>query len=153
MTMAGTALAPTPAPAASTPAPRKRSLGRALSQRRTRFGLLNATPVVVYLLVLFVYPIFSTLMLSLKGDDGGFTLHWYTDAFQGANLEILLTTLRISAETSLLALVVGLVLASAISRLKPLWAAWRCSWWSSRTSSARWCAPTAGSSCSVTTVW
>ncbi|MER5218453.1 ABC transporter permease, partial [Streptomyces sp. NPDC002838] len=120
--MAGTALAPTPAPAAPTPAPGKRSLGRALSERRTRFGLLNATPVIVYLLVLFVYPIFSTLMLSLKGEEGGFTLHWYIDAFQGANLEILLTTLRISAETSLLALVVGFVLASAISRLKPLWA-------------------------------
>jgi putative spermidine/putrescine transport system permease protein len=122
MTMAGTALAPTPAPAAPTPAPGKRGLGRALSERRTRFGLLNAAPVVVYLLILFVYPIFSTLMLSLKGEEGGFTLHWYTDAFQGANLEILLTTLRISAETSLLALVVGFVLASAISRLKPLWA-------------------------------
>ncbi|MEV0492040.1 ABC transporter permease [Streptomyces atratus] len=123
MTMAGSVLAPTPAPAAApTPAPGKSRLGRALSDRRTRFGLLNATPVVVYLLILFVYPIFSTLMLSLKGEDGGFTFHWYTDAFQGANLEILLTTLRISAETSLLALVIGFALASAISRLKPLWA-------------------------------
>ena len=47
---------------------------------------------------------------------------WYTDAFQGANLDILLTTLRISAETSLLSLVIGFVLAAAVSRLKPLWA-------------------------------
>ena len=73
---------------------------RRLSGRRTRFGLLNATPVVVYLLVLFVYPIFSTLLLSLKGEDGGFTLHWYADALTGTNLDILLITLRVSAETS-----------------------------------------------------
>jgi putative spermidine/putrescine transport system permease protein len=111
-----------PAPGAAAPVPGKKRLSRALSERRTRFGLLNAAPVVVYLLVLFVYPIFSTLLLSLKGDDGAFTLHWYADAFKGANLEILLTTLRISAETSLLSLVVGFVLAAAVSRLKPLWA-------------------------------
>ncbi len=111
-----------PAPVSTAPVPGKKRLSRALSERRTRFGLLNAAPVVVYLLVLFVYPIFSTLMLSLKGDDGAFTLHWYADAFKGANLEILLTTLRISAETSLLSLVVGFVLAAAVSRLKPLWA-------------------------------
>ncbi|WSQ14169.1 ABC transporter permease [Streptomyces sp. NBC_01231] len=110
-----------PAPGSVAPVRKKRP-GRALSDRRTRFGLLNAAPVVVYLLVLFVYPIFSTLMLSLKGEDGGFTLHWYTDAFRGASLEILLTTLRISAETSLLSLVIGFVLAAAVSRLKPLWA-------------------------------
>ncbi|MEW2396146.1 ABC transporter permease [Streptomyces sp. NPDC046862] len=102
--------------------PRRKRLGRALSDRRTRFGLFNAAPVVAYLLVLFIYPIFSTLMLSLKDAGGGFTLHWYTDAFKGANLEILLTTLRISAETSLLSLVIGFVLAAAVSRLKPLWA-------------------------------
>lgn len=111
-----------PAPGSIAPVPRRKRLGRALSDRRTRFGLLNAAPVVLYLLILFVYPIFSTLMLSLKGESGGFTLHWYTDVFQGANLEILLTTLRISAETSLLSLVVGFVLAAAVSRLKPLWA-------------------------------
>ncbi|MER6288922.1 ABC transporter permease [Streptomyces sviceus] len=111
-----------PAPGSSAPVTRKKPSGRALSDRRTRFGLLNAAPIVVYLLVLFVYPIFSILMLSLKGESGGFTLHWYADAFQGANLEILLTTLRISAETSLLSLVIGFVLAAAISRLKPLWA-------------------------------
>ncbi|MEU9331289.1 ABC transporter permease, partial [Streptomyces canus] len=112
-----------PAPSSIAPVPHKKRRTRvSLSDRRTRFGLLNATPVVVYLLILFVYPIFSTLMLSLKGDNGGFTLHWYADAFAGANLEILLTTLRISAETSLLALVIGFLLASAISRLKPLWA-------------------------------
>ncbi|MFF4249829.1 ABC transporter permease [Streptomyces sp. NPDC001663] len=109
-----------PAPAVAPP-PVSR-LRRALSERRTRFGLLNATPVVLYLLILFVYPIFSTLLLSLKGEKGGWTLHWYADAFQGANWEILLTTLRISAETSLLSLVVGFVLASAVTRLKPLWA-------------------------------
>ncbi|MFE1837403.1 ABC transporter permease [Streptomyces sviceus] len=113
-------LAPAPGPTA--PVTRRKTTGRALSDRRTRFGLLNAAPIVVYLLVLFVYPIFSILMLSLKGESGGFTLHWYADAFQGANLEILLTTLRISAETSLLSLVIGFVLAAAISRLKPLWA-------------------------------
>lgn len=111
-----------PAPGSVAPAPRRKRLGRALSDRRTRFGLLNAAPVVAYLLVLFIYPIFSTLMLSLKDENGTFTLHWYTDAFKGANLEILLTTLRISAETSLLSLVVGFVLAAAVSRLKPLWA-------------------------------
>ncbi|GAB2961216.1 ABC transporter permease [Streptomyces pseudoechinosporeus] len=114
-------LAPAPSPTAPVPQ-KKRPKRVSLSDRRTRFGLLNATPVVVYLLILFVYPIFSTLMLSLEGEDGGFTLHWYADAFRGANLEILLTTLRISLETSALALVIGFALASAISRLKPLWA-------------------------------
>ncbi|WP_328438056.1 ABC transporter permease [Streptomyces sp. NBC_00457] len=124
--MAGTVLAPAPpAPGPATPTPRKgrlHRLRRVLSERRTRFGLLNAAPVVIYLLVLFVFPIFSTLLLSFKGEEGGWTLHWYTDALQGSNLEVLLTTLRISAETSLLSLVIGFLLAAAVSRLKPLWA-------------------------------
>ncbi|MEV6503328.1 ABC transporter permease [Streptomyces prunicolor] len=124
--MAGSALATQPQPQ-SQPAPtatpgRMSRLRRALAERRTRYGLLNAAPVVVYLLILFVYPIFSTLLLSLKGEQGGWTLHWYADAFQGADLEILLTTLRISAETSLLSLVIGFLLANAVTRLKPLWA-------------------------------
>ncbi|UUU29200.1 ABC transporter permease [Streptomyces sp. CA-210063] len=124
--MAGSLLAPAPpAPGPATPAARKgrlHRLRRALSERRTRFGLLNAAPVVIYLLVLFVYPIFSTLLLSFKGEDGGWTLYWYANALQGSNLDVLLTTLRISAETSLLSLVIGFLLAAAVSRLKPLWA-------------------------------
>ncbi|MGC9544938.1 ABC transporter permease, partial [Streptomyces sp. UG1] len=84
-----------------------------LASRRTRVGILYALPVVVYLLVLFVYPIFSTLLLSLKDVDGSFTLHWYADALTGVNLSVLVTTLRISAETALLSLVFGFVLAQA----------------------------------------
>ncbi|MFJ4978141.1 ABC transporter permease [Streptomyces coeruleorubidus] len=93
-----------------------------LASRRTRAGILYALPVVVYLLVLFVYPIFSTLFLSLKNTDGSLTLHWYADALTGVNLSVLFTTLRISAETALFSLLFGFVLANAISRLKPLWA-------------------------------
>ncbi|MGW0842700.1 ABC transporter permease [Streptomyces sp. NPDC002787] len=93
-----------------------------LASRRTRVGILYALPVVVYLLVLFVYPIFSTMFLSLKNTDGSLTLHWYADALTGVNLSVLFTTLRISAETALFSLVFGFVLANAISRLKPLWA-------------------------------
>ncbi|WP_086559556.1 ABC transporter permease [Streptomyces africanus] len=93
-----------------------------LASRRTRVGILYALPVVVYLLVLFVYPILSTLFLSLKNTDGSLTLHWYVDALTGINLSVLLTTVRISAETALFSLVFGFVLANAISRLKPLWA-------------------------------
>ncbi|QOV34472.1 ABC transporter permease [Streptomyces ferrugineus] len=91
-----------------------------LASRRTRVGILYALPVVVYLLVLFVYPIFSTLFLSLRNADGSLTLHWYADALTGVNLSVLITTLRISAETALLSLVFGFLLANAISRLKPL---------------------------------
>ncbi|MFI6007379.1 ABC transporter permease [Streptomyces sp. NPDC051243] len=91
-----------------------------LASRRTRVGILYALPVVVYLLVLFVYPIFSTLLLSLKDADGSFTLHWYADALTGVNLSVLFTTLRISAETAVLSLVFGFVLAQAITRLKPI---------------------------------
>ncbi|MFF4346102.1 ABC transporter permease [Streptomyces sp. NPDC001530] len=93
-----------------------------LASRKTRVGILYALPVVVYLLVLFVYPIFSTLLLSLKNPDGSLTLHWYADALTGVNLAVLVTTLRISAETALFSLVLGFVLANAITRLKPLWA-------------------------------
>ncbi|MFE7767881.1 ABC transporter permease, partial [Streptomyces sp. NPDC057438] len=93
-----------------------------LASRRTRVGILYALPVVIYLLVLFVYPIFSTLLLSLKDADGSFTLHWYADALTGVNLSVLFTTLRISAETAVLSLGFGFVLAQAISRLKPIWA-------------------------------
>ncbi|MFF5516429.1 ABC transporter permease [Streptomyces coeruleorubidus] len=96
---------------------------RLLASRKTRAGILYALPVVVYLLVLFVYPIFTTLFLSLKNTDGSLTLHWYAEALTGVNLSVLLTTLRISAETALLSLVFGFLLANAISRLKPLWAA------------------------------
>ncbi|MDO0916677.1 ABC transporter permease [Streptomyces sp. DT2A-34] len=91
-----------------------------LASRRIRAGILYALPVIVYLLVLFVYPIFSTLFLSLKNADGSLTLHWYADALTGVNLSVLFTTLRISAETALFSLVFGFVLANAISRLKPL---------------------------------
>ena len=93
-----------------------------LASRKTRVGILYALPVVVYLLVLFVYPILSTLFLSVQGTDGALTLHWYVDALTGVNLSVLFTTLRISAETALFSLVFGFVLANAISRLKPLWA-------------------------------
>jgi putative spermidine/putrescine transport system permease protein len=93
-----------------------------LASRRTRIGILYALPVVVYLLVLFVYPILSTLFLSLKNTDGSLTLHWYAEALTGVNLSVLFTTLRISAETALFSLVFGFILANAISRLKPLWA-------------------------------
>ncbi|MFF7263897.1 ABC transporter permease [Streptomyces sp. NPDC008159] len=93
---------------------------RLLASRRTRVGILYALPVVVYLLVLFVYPIFSTLLLSLKDADGSFTLHWYADALTGVNLSVLFTTLRISAETAVLSLVFGFILAQAITRLKPI---------------------------------
>ncbi|MFH8496426.1 ABC transporter permease [Streptomyces coeruleorubidus] len=94
-----------------------------LASRKTRVGILYALPVVVYLLVLFVYPIFTTLFLSLKNADGSLTLHWYAEALTGVNLSVLFTTLRISAETALLSLVFGFLLANAISRLKPVWAA------------------------------
>ncbi|MGW1346042.1 ABC transporter permease [Kribbella sp. NPDC002412] len=104
--------------AAAPRAPQRRLLGT----RRTRLGLLNATPIVVYLLALFVFPILSTLFLSLKAANGSLTLHWYVDALSGSNLTVLLTTLRVSAETALISLVVGFVLASAVSRLRPLWA-------------------------------
>jgi putative spermidine/putrescine transport system permease protein len=104
--------------AAAPQAPPRRLLGT----RRTRIGLLNATPIVVYLLALFVFPILSTLLLSLKAANGSLTLHWYVDALTGSNLSVLLTTLRVSAETALISLVVGFVLASAVSRLRPLWA-------------------------------
>ncbi|MFJ4537280.1 ABC transporter permease [Streptomyces tibetensis] len=107
-----TTTAPTPA--------RPRKL---LASRRTRAGILYALPVVVYLLLLFVYPIFTTLFLSLKNADGSLTLHWYADALTGVNLSVLFTTLRISAETAILSLFFGFILANAISRLKPLWAA------------------------------
>ncbi|HKS48200.1 MAG TPA: ABC transporter permease [Amycolatopsis sp.] len=93
-----------------------------LRSRRTRAGLLNAAPIVLYLLILFVYPIFGTLLLSLKGENGGLTLHWYADALSGSNFEVLLTTLRISGETAVLSLLIGFVLAYAVSRLRPVWA-------------------------------
>jgi len=104
--------------AAAPQTPQRRLLGT----RRTRIGLLNATPIVAYLLALFVFPIFSTLLLSLKAANGSLTLHWYVDALTGSNLSVLLTTLRVSAETAVISLVVGFVLASAVSRLRPLWA-------------------------------
>ena len=75
-----------------------------LASRRTRAGILYALPVVVYLLVLFVYPILSTLFLSLKNTDGSLTLHWYVEALTGVNLSVLFTTVRISAETALFSL-------------------------------------------------
>jgi putative spermidine/putrescine transport system permease protein len=113
---------PVLAPAAGPPSARLGRFRSALRSRRTRAGLLNAAPILLYLLILFVYPIVGTLSLSLKGEGGGLTLHWYADALSGANLEVLLTTLRISGETAVLSLVIGFVLAYAVSRLRPLWA-------------------------------
>ncbi|MER5211854.1 ABC transporter permease [Streptomyces sp. NPDC002838] len=110
--MAGTTLAP--APARRTPT--------SLRGQRVRVGLLNALPVTVFLLVLFVYPIIGILSLSLEGDAGGFTLHWYADALSGVNRSVLLTTLRISAETALASLLVGFALAHAIARMRPVFA-------------------------------
>ncbi|TDC42585.1 ABC transporter permease [Micromonospora sp. KC213] len=107
----------------STPALPAARIRAALASRRTRYGLLTALPVVIYLLVLFVYPILGTLALSLKDEQGGFTLHWYADTLTGINLSVLLTTLRISAETALASLVLGFLLAYAVSRMRPLFAA------------------------------
>ena len=92
--MAGTALAPT----------KVRVKKSALRGHRSRSALVNAVPVTVFLLLLFVYPIIGVLSLSLQGDSGGFTLHWYADALSGVNLSVLLSTLRISAETAVLSL-------------------------------------------------
>ncbi|MFD7503190.1 ABC transporter permease [Streptomyces sp. NPDC059850] len=123
--MAGSLVRPaTPVRPHSAPKPsRPRGLRhRLVGTRRARIGLLNASPIVLYLLVLFVFPILGTLLLSLKSTDGSLTLHWYAEALSGANLSVLFTTLRISAETSLLSLAVGFVLANALSRLRPIWA-------------------------------
>ncbi|WP_461007346.1 ABC transporter permease [Streptomyces capparidis] len=95
----------------------------AIRGHRSRIALVNAVPVTVFLLVLFVYPIIGVLSLSLEGDSGGFTLHWYADALSGANLSVLISTLRISAETAVLSLLVGFVLAHAIARMRPVLAA------------------------------
>jgi putative spermidine/putrescine transport system permease protein len=96
---------------------------RRLASRRTRIGIVYALPAVIYLLTLFVYPIFSTLLLSVRDLDGALTPHWYADALTGVNLSVLFTTLRIAAETALFSLVIGFLLANAISRLRPLLAA------------------------------
>ncbi|MFD7244407.1 ABC transporter permease [Streptomyces massasporeus] len=90
---------------------------------RSKAALVNAVPVTVFLIVLFIYPIIGVLSLSLKGDGGAFTLHWYTDALSGANLSVLMSTIRISAETAVLSLLVGFVLAHAIARMRPVFAA------------------------------
>ncbi|MEU0031046.1 ABC transporter permease [Streptomyces sp. NPDC006335] len=111
--MAGTALAPA----------KGRGKPSVLRGHRSRIALVNAVPVTVFLLVLFVYPIIGVLSLSLKGASGGFTLHWYTDALSGANLSVLMSTLRISAETAVLSLLIGFVLAHAIARMRPVFAA------------------------------
>jgi putative spermidine/putrescine transport system permease protein len=118
--VAGSLIAPAPPAPAVPRGARKGRLRRALGSRRTRFGLLYVAPIVIYLAVLFVYPIFSTLLLSFRGESGGFSLHWYAGALSGANLTALLTTLRISAETSVLSLVIGFLLAAAVSRLRPV---------------------------------
>lgn len=112
--MAGTALAPGKVRVRTT---------SAMRGHRSRLALVNAVPVTLFLLVLFIYPIIGVLSLSLKGGNGAFTLHWYTDALSGANLSVLLSTIRISAETALLSLLVGFVLAHAIARMRPVLAA------------------------------
>ncbi|MDQ0718388.1 putative spermidine/putrescine transport system permease protein [Streptomyces luteogriseus] len=112
--MAGTALAPGKVRGKAT---------SAMRGHRSRIALVNAVPVTVFLLVLFVYPIIGVLSLSLKGDNGAFTLHWYTDALSGTNLSVLMSTIRISAETAVLSLLVGFVLAHAIARMRPVFAA------------------------------
>ncbi|MFD9936774.1 ABC transporter permease [Streptomyces massasporeus] len=112
--MAGTALAPGKVRVSTT---------SAMRGHRSRLALVNAVPVTLFLLVLFVYPIIGVLSLSLKGGNGAFTLHWYTDALSGANLSVLLSTIRISAETALLSLLVGFVLAHAIARMRSVLAA------------------------------
>ncbi|MFE7896907.1 ABC transporter permease [Streptomyces sp. NPDC057424] len=111
--MAGTVVAPT----------RVRVKTSEKRGHRSRVALVNAVPVTVFLLVLFVYPIIGVLSLSLEGDSGGFTLHWYSDALSGVNRSVLISTLRISAETALLSLLVGFVLAHAIARMRPVFAA------------------------------
>ncbi|MFF8874928.1 ABC transporter permease [Streptomyces massasporeus] len=112
--MAGTVLAPGKVRV------RKTSVMRG---HRSKAALVNAVPVTVFLIVLFIYPIIGVLSLSLKGDGGAFTLHWYTDALSGANLSVLMSTIRISAETAVLSLLVGFVLAHAIARMRPVFAA------------------------------
>jgi len=97
-----------------------RLVGYVRGNPRRKVALVLGAPVLV-LLTLFVLPLLSMLWLSLHtetGVSGEFTLENYRQLVASTTyLEILRTTLVLTAETTLIVTVIGYVLAYGIVRL------------------------------------
>lgn len=90
--------------------------------QRSRRRLFAMVPALVFLMALFVYPVFGSVVRSFVGSHGA-TLEWYHQALTGVSLHVIGTTLLISLETAFGTAVIGFPLAHILSRLRPGFAA------------------------------
>lgn len=99
-----------------------RSTARAIHNRsathKTNLGLLvGLVPIVVLLLVFLVGPIWVNLLESLKGPDGGTTIHQYVRIFGDAYyLTVIAQTLIFGLVVTVICLLVGYPLGYAVAR-------------------------------------
>ena len=88
--------------------------------RPTAWGALKAVVAIIYVFMLF--PVFFTGLASISEGTRaafppvGFTLAWWREALEPGWTDPILFSLRISVEASLIALVLGTVLAIALTR-------------------------------------
>lgn len=70
-------------------------------------GRLLLLPVLAFLFIFFVYPVFTMLGISLVDRSGDFTLQHYEQMLSGRSWSVMLNTLRISAWTTLFTVVLS----------------------------------------------
>ena len=100
------------------------SVATVVARRRPNWWKLwPLFPVLIFLTVLFIFPVAQLLWLSLVNDQGGFTGEHYSRLFDSAvYVKVLGITFRIAAWTTLLAIVAGYpvayLLATATERTR-----------------------------------
>ncbi|WP_116085976.1 ABC transporter permease subunit [Tropicimonas sp. IMCC34011] len=72
------------------------------AKRKTKLGApLLLLPIFAFLAVFFIYPVFSILAVSVTDRDGVLSWTNYIELFRGYNIQVMLTTLKISGWTTL----------------------------------------------------
>lgn len=88
--------------------------GVTLSSRKSVFRFDNKyllIPIFVFLAVFFIYPVTSMLSISLTDRSGGYSWINYIQLFEGYNVSVMLTTLKISLWTTVVTVLLAYPLA------------------------------------------
>lgn len=105
----------------------------ALTKPRNRFhGALRAwplLPLMLFLLVMFLYPVGQLLTISLTDAKGGFGIAHYTRLFESSvYVQVLLITFKIAAWTTLFCIVCGYPVAYLLATTTPNTRGWLILW-------------------------
>lgn len=70
-------------------------------------GSMMLLPILAFLAIFFIYPVFSMLTISLTDRSGEFSWVNYLELFEGRNISVMLTTLNISFWTTVVTIVLS----------------------------------------------